>query len=246
MIGIYKIINQVNQKIYVGQSNDIKRRWSEHKRCYKTKNTKLYQAMREFGIENFSFEIIEIFEEYNQNKLNERENFWIKNYNALEDGYNMSTIENLQKRFSKQEVYEIQKEIMDISNSYKELERKYNVSDSWLSQVNQGKMWFNAELNYPLRPIIKNEKISRNCIDCGKPITKGAKRCVVCSHKAARTVKRPDRETLKNLIRTQPFTTIAITYGVSDKAVGKWCKFENLPFKKREINNYSDEEWKLI
>lgn len=51
--------------------------------------------MREFGIENFSFEIIEVFEEYNQNKLNEREKFWIKNYNTLEDGYNMSTIENL-------------------------------------------------------------------------------------------------------------------------------------------------------
>lgn len=69
------------------------------------------------------------------------------------------------------------------------------------------------------------------------------KGCVECHKLAVRTVERPDKETLKNLIRTQPFTTIATTYGVSDNAIRKWCRFEKLPFKKREINAYSDEEW---
>ena len=33
MIGIYKITNNVNKKVYIGQSIDIKRRWREHKKC---------------------------------------------------------------------------------------------------------------------------------------------------------------------------------------------------------------------
>jgi len=62
-----------------------------------------------------------------------------------------------------------------------------------------------------------------------------------------RIVERPDRQTLKKLIRTIPFTTIGKMYGnVSDNAVRKWCDFENLPRKKNIINSYSDEEWEKL
>lgn len=64
---------------------------------------------------------------------------------------------------------------------------------------------------------------------------------------AQRTVERPDRNTLKQLIRTIPFTTIGKMYGnVSDNAVRKWCDFEGLPRKKNVINSYSDKEWEKI
>lgn len=62
-----------------------------------------------------------------------------------------------------------------------------------------------------------------------------------------RIVERPDRQTLKKLIRTIPFTTIGKMYGnVSDNAIRKWCDFENLPRKKNIINSYSDEEWEKL
>ena len=61
-----------------------------------------------------------------------------------------------------------------------------------------------------------------------------------------RTVERPSREELKHMIRSLPFTTIAKKYGVSDNAIRKWCNFEKLPSKKKDINAYSDEEWELI
>lgn len=48
------------------------------------------------------------------------------------------------------------------------------------------------------------------------------------------------------MIRSKPFTTLAKEFGVSDNAIRKWCKSENLPYKKTEIKNYSDEEWRLI
>lgn len=64
--------------------------------------------------------------------------------------------------------------------------------------------------------------------------------------KRQRTVERPSREELKQLIRTKPFTQIGKIYGVSDNAIRKWCDFEKLPRKKNEINKYTDEEWALI
>lgn len=85
------------------------------------------------------------------------------------------------------------------------------------------------------------------CIDCGKQISNGCTYCMECSQKHQRIVERPDRETLKLLIRTTPFTTIAKQYGnVSDNAVRKWCIAVGLPTKQKEIKSYSDEEWALI
>ena len=62
----------------------------------------------------------------------------------------------------------------------------------------------------------------------------------------SKKVNRPSREELKNLIRYIPFTVIAEKYKVSDKAISKWCIAENLPSRKKDINNYSDEEWNKI
>ena len=74
MIGIYKITNKINGKVYIGQSNDIERRWAEHRNRYKTNNTFLYQNMRLYGIENFDFSIEELC---NIEDLNGREQYYI-------------------------------------------------------------------------------------------------------------------------------------------------------------------------
>lgn len=81
------------------------------------------------------------------------------------------------------------------------------------------------------------------CMDCGKPITNGAIRCVNCESKNRITEKPVTREELKNLIRIMPFTSIGKQYGVSDNAVRKWCEGYNLPTRKKDIKSYSDEEW---
>ena len=86
MIGIYKIENIINHKKYIGQSVDIVKRWQYHKAIYKTlDHSKLYASMRKYGLDNFSFEILE---ECTIDKLNEREIYWIDYYNTYKNGYN--------------------------------------------------------------------------------------------------------------------------------------------------------------
>lgn len=85
------------------------------------------------------------------------------------------------------------------------------------------------------------------CQDCGKELSSSsATRCSECARKATRQVERPSREELKMLIRNQSFTAIGNQFGVSDNAIRKWCKNENLPSTKRDISTYSDEDWNLL
>ena len=84
------------------------------------------------------------------------------------------------------------------------------------------------------------------CIDCGKEISPGAKRCTECEGKRKQSNPPVSRDELKELIRNKPFTKIGEMYLVSDNAVKKWCDKYNLPRKKKDINTFSDNEWELV
>lgn len=86
--GIYKIVNKLNNKTYIGQSKDCYNRWTQHKTKYKFQNTPLYEDMRKYGIQNFYFKIIEKIPEC---LLNAREKEYIEKYNTLiPNGYNIN------------------------------------------------------------------------------------------------------------------------------------------------------------
>lgn len=87
---------------------------------------------------------------------------------------------------------------------------------------------------------------SNHCVDCGKIINNRSQRCEECEHKRQRKTEWPQRDELKDLIRTQSFSAIGKRYNVSDNAIRKWCKNYELPHKKSEIKKYSDEEWGKI
>lgn len=84
-IGIYKIENLINHKIYIGQSIEIENRWEKHLRL--KNNCIVHKAIQKYGKEAFSFQIIE---ECNIEDLDEKEQYWINVYNSLiPNGYNM-------------------------------------------------------------------------------------------------------------------------------------------------------------
>ena len=87
--GIYKITNQITDECYIGQAVDVYKRWNEHCKCGLGIDTppgnKLYKAMQEYGLNNFTFELIE---ECDKAELNEKEKYFIELYQAKEFGYN--------------------------------------------------------------------------------------------------------------------------------------------------------------
>lgn len=87
--GIYKITNQITDECYIGQAVDVYKRWNEHCKCGLGIDTppgnKLYKAMQDYGLENFTFELLT---ECNQSELNEKEKYFIELYQADTFGYN--------------------------------------------------------------------------------------------------------------------------------------------------------------
>lgn len=87
--GIYKITNIKTKECYIGQAIHIKDRWIEHAKCGLGIDTpagnKLYKAIQEFGLWNFSFEVLEVCP---QNQLNEKEKYYIDLYSSYDYGYN--------------------------------------------------------------------------------------------------------------------------------------------------------------
>lgn len=80
MIGIYKITNPSN-KIYIGQSVNIEKRFGNYKNINKsTRQKKLNSSFRKYGIESHIFEIIE---ECTMDQLNIRERYWQDFYNVV-------------------------------------------------------------------------------------------------------------------------------------------------------------------
>ena len=87
--GIYKITNINNQMVYIGQAVNIGSRWRTHVKrglgCEEQTNNRLYTALWEEGVENFTFQVVEFCD---RKDLTEREKFYISMYQSKEYGYN--------------------------------------------------------------------------------------------------------------------------------------------------------------
>ena len=244
MIGIYKIENLLNHKCYIGQSIHIERRWKEH--CQKSTKSVISQAIKKYGKENFSFQILE---ECEIDELAEKEIAYIHKFNSIiPNGYNVADYEKESQTtycfYSKEVLKEIIVDLKENIISLQQISEKYDLSKRTIYRINRGDVHRLSNEQYPLRQL--EEHNGTFCIDCGKKITRGATRCQACSSKAQQKTERPEREELKFLIRNVSFAELGRRYGVSDNAIRKWCKSVNLPTHSRDIKQMSDKDWELI
>lgn len=168
---IYIYINKINGHKYIGQTNNLQKRFNGHKSdSYNTNshsyNYPLHNAIRKYGIENFEFKVLE--SNLTQEEANEKEKYWIQKEKShiSQGGYNITfggdgcskeklTWEELKDRgklFSGEEIELIQKKLIN-GEKYDDIIQYFapRLKKSFLSNINQGVNYRNPELTYPLK-----------------------------------------------------------------------------------------------
>lgn len=159
---IYKITNNINGKCYIGQSNNIQRRFQEHRSMKNNSDGTsklLHAAILKYGIDNFSFDILE----ENIENYDEREKYWIEFYHSLasQNGYNIAEggnappvlrgDNNPNTTHTNEQVQLVINLLKDTKLSTKEIAKKTGYDISSIERINTGIMWRNDNINYPIR-----------------------------------------------------------------------------------------------
>ena len=170
MTGIYTITCLKNNKVYVGQSINIKRRFFVHRSQLKNnhhRNSYLQKAWNKYGEENFVFEVKETC---SKEELDEREIFWIKvlESDKRDKGYNLTNggdgvrgykhtketkeylseywtgrqqgENNTRAILTEQEVKEIVSLLLS-HVSFVKIAKQYGVSKATIQMIKEKKMW---------------------------------------------------------------------------------------------------------
>lgn len=86
---IYKSVNKINGKCYIGFDSNWPRRLKQHKEKYKKENRKFYDAIKKYGWNNFDWQII--YQAWDSEYcLKVMEPYFIEQYNSVNEGYNMT------------------------------------------------------------------------------------------------------------------------------------------------------------
>lgn len=202
IIGIYKITNKINGKSYVGQSVNIHQRWTTEKNASQNPNRHEYnyplsKAFRKYGIDNFSFTVIE---RCSQDELNVKETYWISFYDTFFHGYNQTLGGDSHcgtETKPKETVIGVINDLKTTDDSHTEIAKRWGVSKSMVQRINSGRTW-RHDTEYPLQ---------KRCLD----IVSGVK---------------PSVDVLSTALKDNNGNLVAVGkhFGVSDNAVRKWIK----------------------
>ena len=250
--GIYKIENKINGKCYIGQSINITERWKHHRIAVHSLSSSyeypLYKEMREYGIENFDFSILE---ECTKEELSKKEKEYIKKYNSMIPiGYNQifgtTGFCSASGKLTLQQVNEIKNLLLNNREiTEAKIAEMYSVGIDSISAINTGESWKDFDIEYPIRK--QYEFFPKFCKKCGKRIDKNSITgfCSKCLSENS-LEQLPPREEIKYKIRNLSMCAAAKEYNITDNALRKWCDKYNLPRRKKEINKYSNEEWEKL
>lgn len=161
MYYLYEIKNLKSNNSYIGQTNNPDRRWREHKSAaFNIHNPSydypLYRAIRKYGLNNFSFSIIEK-NIPTEKEINNLEIKYIEKYGYYNIAEGGSLREDL-KILSKEESKNL---ILDLKNNnllYIDICNKYDISMTLVSNINYGNRYFNINEKYPIRKTKKNKE----------------------------------------------------------------------------------------
>lgn len=162
---IYLYTNKINNKQYVGQTNDFARRKREHNCDAFNENRSghndvISRAIRKYGKENFKIELL--VDDLTQEEANFLEDFYINEYNTrVPNGYNVREGGKGASvtRLSKEEIAGI-KNALKNGQTYSEIEEKFKIVQGYISMINHGKFFYDEKEQYPLmkKQLTKDDK----------------------------------------------------------------------------------------
>lgn len=166
-IGIYALVFEGLDGVYIGKSVNIEKRFNEHLRCLHngSSNHKLLEAFRVGGPPS-----LVIIEECSTSELEFLEETYISEFDAVENGLNILTnsssprlsgVESPNSKYSKETYCNIFKELV-LGTSIKEISAKLNVSENVVARIRGGTThtWLKEE--YPEEYLILEKKIAES------------------------------------------------------------------------------------
>lgn len=161
---IYCYINKTNGKKYIGQTNNLERRKKQHIQdsihCFQGHETSyelpFHRAIRKYGIDNFEYNILEVIDTEDWDEVNKLESKYIKEENTIvPNGYNLQCdgMANQGKNKSYLSDDQIQGIIEALKNNeyIPNIAEKYQLSRSYISDINNGRCLRQENEKYPLQ-----------------------------------------------------------------------------------------------
>lgn len=181
---VYCYKNKINDKCYIGKTNNIVARKAKHRRLSFVEKSPLpfYNALRKYGEDNFDFTILDSF--YLEDIIFDLEKFHIKNNrsNQSDYGYNLTAggegssgmrhnenqkkanslrtgAKNGNSRLTDELCFSIFDDYKSGNHSMSELSSKYNVSSITIERLLSGKSWKYLNLDIDSLKNVKRENI---------------------------------------------------------------------------------------
>lgn len=246
--GIYKITNLVTNKVYIGQSIDIKRRWrcersaafNERSKSYDTVLSKAFRKYCNITAEKVDFSnfVFEILEECSVEVLDEREQYYITKFNSYIDGYNMTEggANPHTQLLTKEQILNIITSLQnDLTKNTEQLGKEFGVSGRMIRNINNGSCHRQANISYPIRPLFVSHPRNITLRNTAQGIT-------TIEETPLKISKRPELSILFKQIYETSFTAVGKLYGVSSTMVQKWLKNTQAPSKIKEFKQWYKTE----
>jgi len=151
-IGIYKLKFNGTDKVYIGQSVNIRRRYTIHLRKLRqgTANYKMQKAYIQFGIPE-----LEVLCECSRADLNTKELEYFNIYNSVSNGFNVASepdihlegVDNGNSRYTLEQILDVFEMLLNVELSYKHIADSTGVSLSTVRHISNSEShtWLAAE-----------------------------------------------------------------------------------------------------
>lgn len=154
--------NKINGMKYIGQTVcKLSKRHNEH---LKRDNSYIDRALRRYGESNFTLEILEN-NINDSNELDNRKIYWIAYYDTFNNGYNLTKGGNGASKFDTKKALKIIDLLKKSKDTMKEIGEKVGCSIYTISDINQGYIYYQNDIVYPIRKNRTTQKYNQDDLD---------------------------------------------------------------------------------